>query len=158
MKGYVMNQKEQKLSAGVLNKLLANSSVLLVQTLNYHWNIVGPEFHDYHLLFDKQYNQLFESMDLLAERVRAVQGVALGSMSAMIKAATLKEDATGKVPTPKQMVTKLFEQYEYQVAEYRDAIKLLEKDTDDFGTVNMLEELLVKHEKAVWMLRSLLGK
>ena len=152
-----MNQKEQQLSVTVLNKLLANSSILLVQTLNYHWNIVGPEFHDYHLLFDKQYNQLFEHMDLLAERVRAVNGTALGSMDAFLKTATLKED-TGKVLTPKQMITKLFEQYEYQVAEYYDAIKLLEKDTDDFGTINMLEELLTKHEKALWMLRSLLGR
>lgn len=150
-------QKEQKLSAMVLNKLLANNSVLLFQTLNYHWNLVGPEFHDYHLLFDKQYNQLFEYMDVLAERVRAVQGIALGSMSAMIEAATIKEDK-GNVPTPKQMVAKLFEHYEYQVNEYSDAIKTLEKDTDDFGTINTLEELLAKHEKTLWMLRSLLGK
>lgn len=152
-----MIQRQQALSVAVLNKLLANTSVLLLQTLNYHWNIVGPEFHDYHLLFDKQYNQLFEHMDVLAERVRAVQGIALGSMSAMIEAATLKEDK-GEVPTPRQMITKLFEQYEYQVNEYSDAIKMLEKDSDDFGTVNMLEELLAKHEKTVWMLRSLLSR
>jgi len=152
-----MNQKEQKLSASLLNKLLANSSVLLFQTLNYHWNIVGPEFHDYHLLFDKQYNEIFEHMDLLAERVRAVGGIAHGSMSALIKAAALKED-TGKVPTPKQMITKLYEQHEYQVEQYRDVIKTLEKDTDDYGSVNMLEELLMKHEKTLWVLRSLLGR
>ena len=141
----------------MLNELLANSSVLLFQTLNYHWNIVGPEFHDYHLLFDKQYNEMFEHMDLLAERVRAVGGVAVASMSGLVKAASLKED-TGKVPTPKQMITKLFEQYEYQIAKYRDAIKTLEKDTDDYGSINMLEELLMKHEKTLWMLRSLLGR
>lgn len=152
-----MTQKEQKLSAMILNKLLANTSVLLLQTLNYHWNIVGPEFHDYHLLFDKQYNELFEYMDLIAERVRAVDGIALGSMSAMIAHATLKEDK-GDVPTPKHMITRLFEQYQYQINEYIDAIKYLEKDTDDFGTVNMLQELLTKHEKTLWMLRSLLVK
>lgn len=149
--------KKQELIVNHLNKLLANTSVLLVQTLNYHWNLVGQEFHDYHLLFDKQYNELFGYLDLLAERVRAVEGIALGSMDAMIKVATLKEDK-GEVPTPKQMVRRLFEQYESQVAEYRNAIKTLESDTDDFGSINMLEDLLMKHEKTTWMLRSLLGK
>lgn len=149
--------KKQELIVNHLNKLLANTSVLLVQTLNYHWNLVGQEFHDYHLLFDKQYNELFGYLDLLAERVRVVEGIALGSMDAMIKVATLKEDK-GEVPTPKQMVRRLFEQYESQVAEYRNAIKTLESDTDDFGSINMLEDLLMKHEKTTWMLRSLLGK
>ncbi|WP_162801736.1 Dps family protein [Candidatus Chromulinivorax destructor] len=152
-----MKQKQQEFIAGYLNKLLANTSVLLIQTLNYHWNVTGKEFHDYHLLFDKQYNELFGYLDLLAERVRVVEGVALGSMDAMIKVATLKEDK-GEIPAPNQMIRRLFEQYEYQVAEYRDAIKALQADTDDFGSINMLEDLLMKHEKTVWMLRSLLDK
>lgn len=144
-------------SQKLLNALLANHSVLLVQTLNYHWNIVGPEFHDYHLLLDKQYNQLFEKMDLLAERVRAVGGIALGSMKEMLQHATLKED-TGKVPAPKQIITNLLKQYEILIEQTRETIDQLESKTKDFGTQNMLEEMIMQHEKTAWMLRSLLGK
>ncbi|MBM17630.1 MAG: DNA starvation/stationary phase protection protein [Epsilonproteobacteria bacterium] len=152
-----MKQKEKKLIAERLNVLVANTAVLLMQTLNYHWNLKGPEFNDYHKLFNQQYDDLFVYLDDLAERVRVVDGIALGSMDAMIKHATIKEDK-GKVPTPQQMIQKLFEQYEYQIAEYRDVIKFLEKDTDDFGSINLLEDMLMKHEKTMWMLRSLLGR
>ena len=150
-----MKQKEQKISIDILNKLLANNAVLLIQTLNYHWNITGPEFHDYHLLLDKQYRQLFDDMDLIAERVRAVGGTALGSMDALLKNATIKED-TGKTPTPNQIITKLFQQNEFFVEQLREGISLLEQDSDDFGTRKMLEDLIERYEKVIWMLKSLL--
>lgn len=152
-----MNKKEQSISIDVLQKLMANHAVILFQTLNYHWNLVGPQFHDYHILFDKQYRQLFEDLDLLAERIRAVDGRALGSMAAILQLATLKED-TGKIPNPTQMVAKLFQQYEYYVEQIRESIEILEKDTSDFGTKKMLEDLIERYEKVAWMLRSLLGK
>ena len=151
-----MNKVEQKVSQTLLNEILANESVLLFQTLNYHWNLVGPEFHDYHLLFDKQYNQIFEDLDKIAERVRAVGGLALGSMKDMGKVATLKEDST--TPKPKQMVINLLKQYEALIEQIRAAIISLDKKTHDFGTINFLEELLTQHEKTAWMLRALSGK
>ncbi|MBI2352738.1 DNA starvation/stationary phase protection protein [Candidatus Dependentiae bacterium] len=152
-----MNKKEQALSVTFLQKLMANHAVILFQTLRYHWNLVGPEFHDYHLLFDKQYRQLFEDLDLIAERIRALDGQALGSMDALLKNATLKED-TGKIPNPKQMVTKLLQQYLYYVEQIRETIGLLEKDSSDYGTRKMLEDLIERYEKVLWMLRSLVEK
>ena len=53
---------ESSISEKILQRVLANHGVLLFQTLNYHWNLVGREFHDYHLLFDVQYKKLFEDM------------------------------------------------------------------------------------------------
>lgn len=153
-----MNGKDKKISVEMLQAIQANIAVLLFQTLNYHWNIVGPEFHDYHILFDKQYKQLFEDMDLVAERIRALEGCALGSMQAMIKGAQIKEDE-GKVPAPKQMVTHLLQQYEYHIEQIREGISYMEdKDLDDHGTRKMLEDLIAEHEKTAWMLRSLLGR
>lgn len=151
-----MTKKDQKISIDLLNRLLANTSVLLMQTLHYHWNIVGPEFNDYHKMLDDQYNMLFADLDLLAERVRAVGGLAVGSMRDMIKHADLKED-TGKLPTSKQMISKLLKQYEKQILEIREGIVELE-ETYDFGSKKLLEDLLEKYEKTAWMLRSLTGK
>ncbi len=138
-----MNKTEQKISQTALNEILANESVLLMQTLNYHWNLTGPEFHDYHLLFDKQYNQLFADMDKIAERVRAVQGNALGSLKNILASATLKEDS-GPAPKPKQMIINLLKQYEMLIEQIREAIIVVDKKTTDFGTINFLE---VAHKK-----------
>ena len=151
-----MNKTDQKISQKLLNELLANEAVLLMQTLNYHWNLVGREFHDYHLLFDKQYNVLFADMDKLAERVRAVGGIALGSMKEMIATASLKEDS-GKQPEPVKMIVNLLKQYELLIEQLRDSITILEK-TKDYGTKKFLEDLIEQHEKTAWMLRALTGK
>jgi len=152
-----MNKNDQKVSQKLLNKILANQTVLLIQTLNYHWNVVGKEFHDYHLLLDKQYNMLFLDLDLVAERVRAVGGIALGSMKNILINATLKEDS-GDVPDAFQMIQNLLQQYELLILQIYEAIVLLESKTKDFGTRKMLEDLIEKYEKMAWMLRALTGK
>ena len=152
-----MQKNDAKISQELLNEILANESVLLMQTLNYHWNLVGPQFHDYHLLFDKQYNQLFADMDKIAERVRAVQGQALGSFKNILATASLKEDS-GKAPKPAQMIVNLLKQYEALIEQIRAAIVTLDKKSTDFGTINFLEELITQHEKTAWMLRSLTEK
>ncbi|MCX5924342.1 MAG: DNA starvation/stationary phase protection protein [Candidatus Dependentiae bacterium] len=155
LKGEDMKSSDKKISQHLLNELLANETVMLHQTLNYHWNITGPEFHDYHLLFDAQYNALFLDLDRIAERVRAVEGQALGSMKDMIKAASLKED-TGEVPAPKQMVKNLLKQYEALIEQIVEGVKKLEKS--DIVTSNFLQDLAAQHQKTAWMLRSLSAK
>lgn len=152
-----MKQKERALSTKQLNVILANTAVLLMQTLHYHWNLRGAEFHDYHLLFDAQYKKLFEDLDLIAERIRAVQGDFLGAMKDMLKFSELQED-TGKLPKPSQMVVKLLQQYEFYIESMREKTALIEKDTTDYGTINMLQSLIESNEKTAWMLRSLTEK
>ena len=152
-----MAQLNFKVSHKILQEMLGNHGVLMFQTLNYHWNLVGREFHDFHILFDGQYKQLFENMDLIAERIRATQGQALGSMKEFVAHATIKED-TGATPEPKQMVVKLLAQYEKMIEHIRDGIETLESKSKDYGTRKMLEDLIEEHEKTAWMLRSLAVK
>src|SRR5205823_6333543 len=57
-----------------LNVLLADTYALFVKTKNFHWHVSGPHFRSYHLLFDEQAKQLFETTDELAERVRKIGG------------------------------------------------------------------------------------
>jgi len=146
-------KNDSKQSEKLLQRILANHAVLLHQTLNYHWNIEGKEFHDYHLLFDKQYNQLFANLDLIAERIRAIDGKALGSMQDHIKHATLKEDR-GSTPKPSKMIANLYVQYEKMIDDMKQAVKELE-NSNDVATRKMLEDLIEQHEKTKWMLGSL---
>jgi len=152
-----IGSQERDMSIELLNGVLAGEFVLLVQTLNYHWNLEGPEFRDYHLLFDDHYKTLFEKIDEIAERVRAVDGRALGSMDAIIRSSTLQEDR-GAVPHPKKMIENLLEQHEALIRQIRIAVNKTAENNNDMGTSNFLTELLEKHEKIAWMLRSLAQK
>ena len=96
-------------------------------------------------------------MDKIAERVRAVQGIALGSFKNILTTATLKEDS-GKIPSAKQMIINILKQYETLIEQIRTTIVILDKKTTDFGSINFLEELITEYEKTAWMLRSLIEK
>src|SRR5690349_17737665 len=71
-----LDEKARQQVVDLLNHRLSDAFVLYVKTLNYHWNITGPEFIAIHLLLDDQYHELAESIDEIAERVRKVGGVA----------------------------------------------------------------------------------
>lgn len=151
-----INEKDLTTSVSLLNTLLADEFVLLVQTLNFHWNLVGPEFHDYHILFDGQYKAIFEYIDAIAERVRALGGTALGSMAHLLAQATLKESSS-VVPSPKEMVKILLDQHEKVITQIRLGINKTGENSYDMGTNNFLSDLITKHEKTAWMLRSLIN-
>jgi starvation-inducible DNA-binding protein len=148
---------DRGISIEILNKVLGGEFVLLVQTLNYHWNLVGPEFHDYHLLFDEQYKRIFNSIDDIAERVRAVGGIAFGTFKEFLSNSPLKEDE-GDLPAPRDMVFNLLSNHEILIRAIREGITETGIENRDMGTNNFLAELIEKHEKMAWMLRSLLER
>jgi starvation-inducible DNA-binding protein len=136
----------------LLNILLCNEYVLLVKTKNYHWNVTGMNFNDLHLFFDKQYGELLEIVDDAAERVRALGNYSFGTMKAFIEYAHIKEH-TGDIPTEKVMIKNLLNDHEIVIKLIRETIKKTIEFSDD-GTNNFLCDLIEKHEKMAWMLRS----
>src|SRR5215510_9326487 len=70
--------REQMIS--LLNQHLADTSDLYSQTKQAHWNVKGPEFFQLHELFDKLADEVEEYIDLIAERVTALGGTALGTV------------------------------------------------------------------------------
>jgi starvation-inducible DNA-binding protein len=148
---------DRALSSSILNTLLASEFVVLTQTLNYHWNLVGPEFHDYHLLFDKHYREIFSLIDDIAERVRALGSIALGTLKEFIHSSRIREDE-GDIPAPRDMVFRLLVNHEVIIRSIREGINLTGENNKDMGTNNFLAETIEKHEKMAWMLRSLLER
>ncbi len=66
--------------SSVLNALLADAFALYLKTKNFHWQISGQRFRDYHLLLDDHASQTFAIADTIAERVRKVGGTTIRSI------------------------------------------------------------------------------
>lgn len=139
--------------ANRLNILLANEFVLYIKTLNYHWNVQGPVFGPLHKLFNDQYKELLDIIDELAERIRALDMHAFGTMKEYIKNATIEEEKPNQYPVPTQMIAHLVHDHDAIITQLRKDIEFTDKH-DDTGTNNFLSELIEKHEKIAWMLRA----
>ena len=66
-------------TAEKLAVVLASTYTLQLKTQNFHWNVTGPNFRSLHLLFETQYNELAAAVDLIAERMRALEAQSPGS-------------------------------------------------------------------------------
>jgi len=138
-----------------LVRFLANTQALTLKTQGFHWNVTGTHFGDLHALFDKQYNELNESRDVIAERIRALQAKSPGSLAEMQRLSTLPE-SSGNLSEP-DMVAALLADNEAMAKEGNELIKSLTAAGDE-ASANMLAERVMAHEKAAWMLRSVLDK
>lgn len=131
--------------------ILANTHILYVKTLNYHWNVENAAFQMYHELFEDQYKQLATAVDDIAERIRMMGRQVEGTLSAFLKAATIKE--AKKNLSAKEMVKDLAQDHEKTIKVLRNVIDISE-EFGDIGTADFLTALLRDHEKTAWFLRS----
>ena len=136
-----------------LSRVLADSYTLYLKTHNFHWNVTGPMFNTLHLMFEGQYTEIWQAVDLIAERIRALGYPAPGSYSQYAKLGTVKEE-TG-VPEANDMIRQLVQGQEAVVKTARKAFTVAEKANDQ-PTADLLTQRMVVHEKNAWMLRSLL--
>lgn len=146
-----MNEKESHKVAEALAKVLADVYLLYTKTQNYHWNYTGPEFYSLHLLFEKQYEDLAESVDEIAERIRALGHVVEGTMRAFLKRSTLKED--DKPIHSSKMLAQLLADHRTIINELRKLSDLAERSGDP-ATTDLMGRRLNAHEKFAWMLES----
>ena len=136
----------------LLTKVLANQHVLYIKTRNFHWNVAGDSFMEYHLLFEGQYTELETAIDEVAERINKLGAVTMGSMKDFLATATLKE-STAKTRDGKAMVKELLADHEAAVRELREDIDKCEDDFKDKGTADFLTGLMQAHETIAWKLR-----
>jgi len=140
---------------GLLNNLLSDEYVLYTKSRNYHWNVVGPQFHDLHKFFEGQYEELNVIVDDVAERVRSLGGRPESTLAGFLQHATLREMAVGELGAM-EMVRNLLHDHESVIRSLRrDSEVCLEKHHDS-GTNDFLVGLMEQHEKMAWMLRSCL--
>lgn len=103
-----LSEKERAAIAKGLSHLLADTYTLYLTTHNFHWNVTGPMFNTLHNMFMLQYTELWNAVDPVAERIRALGHPAPGSYAQFGKLATVP-DAPAKPPKALEMVRILVE-------------------------------------------------
>lgn len=147
-----IKEKDTAAVAEILNKLLADENVLYTKVRNAHWNIEGPDFHAQHLFFETIYDALAETIDEIAERVRAIGHFAAGSLKEFLELTQLSEDKPAKNDS-QSYIKALLNDFESVIISIREDIDKVEKH-GDAGTEDFLVGILESHEKTAWMLRS----
>lgn len=149
-----VNEETRKVGEA-LSSVLADTFTLYLKTHNFHWNVVGPMFHTLHLMFEEQYNELWLAGDAIAERIRALGSVAPGSYREFSKLTYLREPE-GVLSAP-EMIAELLRDHEMTARTARWALSVA-RTAIDAPTEDLLTQRLIAHEKAAWMLRSLLAE
>jgi starvation-inducible DNA-binding protein len=152
-----ISQKNRQGVANILAKVLADQYVLYTKTRNYHWNVTGEDFSQYHKLFEEQYDALAEDIDDVAERIRALGEKTPATLSEFTKLARLKEHPR-KYPKASAMIANLLSDHETIIRNLRKDIEICDDKYDDEGTEDFLTQLMEKHEKTAWMLRAILER
>ena len=138
-----------------LSKLLADTYVLYLKTHSFHWNVEGPMFQTLHQMFMEQYTEIWNAIDLIAERIRSLGEYAPGTYREYARLTRIKE--TEGVPRAEEMIKLLIEGQEAVVRTAREALEVAE-EANDQPTLDLLTQRMQIHEKNAWMLRSLLKK
>ena len=140
-----------------LSQVLADTYVVYLKTQNYHWNVVGENFYSLHLLFEKQYQELAEAIDEVAERIRALGSLAPATFGEYAALSHLKStpppSAADGSSRAEQMLMNLVDDHQAIVDSLKEFISALEKAMDP-ATVDLLTERLRAHEKMAWFLKS----
>jgi starvation-inducible DNA-binding protein len=148
-----ISDKDRAKIADALSRMLADSYILYLKTHNFHWNVTGPMFQTLHIMFMTQYTELWNALDLIAERIRSLGHAAPGSYKRYVELSSIDEEEG--VPGAQDMIRQLVAGQEAVARTARAAFKVAD-DADDQPTADLLTQRMEVHEKNAWMLRSLL--
>jgi starvation-inducible DNA-binding protein len=140
----------------LLNQTLAATLDLKTQTKQAHWNVKGMDFYQLHELFDEMATELEEYVDMVAERVTALGGMALGTARIAAAESILPEydlDAVGGV----EHITALADRYAAYAKHLREAIDTSDS-WEDADTADLYTEISRTIDKRLWFLEAHLVK
>ncbi|MFN8380172.1 MAG: DNA starvation/stationary phase protection protein [Anaerolineae bacterium] len=151
-KGLGLSDSTRQSSVDILTTALASTFTLYTKTRKFHWNVKGPQFIVLHKLFESQYEALDEAMDALAERVRQLGGIAIGTLEELQEHSFIQE-TPGVNPNALGMVAELLADHETVIRHLRVDIESTTTN-GDAGTADFLTGLMEDHEKTAWFLRA----
>jgi starvation-inducible DNA-binding protein len=150
----ISTDETQQLADG-LSRALAETYVLYLKTQSFHWNVVGPLFYGLHKMTEEQYQDLADAVDELAERIRALGHPAPASFAEFLELSAVKEGSKN-IPV-RQTIDVLVADHETVSRSFRKTVELAAQ-IGDVVTADLLTARIQAHEKAAWMLRSIIAQ
>lgn len=135
-----------------LNALLADSYALYLKSKNYHWHVKGPNFRDFHLLFDEHAAQILAATDLIAERVRKNGATTLRSISDIARRQTIADDDAANVDA--ETMVKTLAADNRTLLEQLRLVKAAAEDGGDLATSGLVDGWIDETEQRVWFLEA----
>jgi starvation-inducible DNA-binding protein len=133
----------------VLNKQVANFSVLFTKLHHFHWYVTGPQFYQLHAKFEEFYDEVNELYDAFAERLLMIGGYPVSNLKGYLAITSLKE-ASG-TEKPEEMVKHILDDFKLIAIELKEALKI-SQDLGDEVTADLIIGTLSSFEKHIWML------
>ena len=137
--------------AEALKVALADTFAFYLKAHNFHWNVTGPDFAQYHSFLGDLWEEVFSGVDLIAEGIRTLDAFAPGSFTRYKELATIEDEL--KIPSAMDMLKKLEADNQKVLASLVKAYDLAE-DAKKHGISNFIQDRITAHEKHGWMLRS----
>ena len=131
-----------------LNKLLSDYHIFYQNVRGFHWNVMGSDFFDLHVKFEEVYNQLYENIDELAERILTLGYRPLHAYTDFLKHTTHKEITN--VKDGKECVANVIDGLGMLIVNHREIVKKAD-ETDDIATADLLTKFVGDLEKRLWM-------
>jgi starvation-inducible DNA-binding protein len=138
-------------SVEALNQVLVDTMVLRDMYKKHHWQVSGPTFYALHKMLDKHYEKQAKLVDMLAERIQTLGGVAIAMAHDVAEMTRIERPPRGREEVPVQL-SRLLEAHEQILREARDAAKKAEQLGDQGTNDLLISDVLRTNEKEVWFL------
>ncbi len=137
-----------------LKVILGTNFALYLKSHNFHWNIEGQNFPQYHDFLNGFYSEVFAQTDLIAEHIRYLDSYVPGSMQRFLELADI-EESVDMIPSALAMMAQIKSDNDRFIVHLRAGIVVADQ-ADEPAVSNFLQELLGAHQKKAWMLRSII--
>lgn len=137
----------------LLKAAFASEFSFFLKAANFHWNVEGPDFKQYHALFGDIYGEVYGSIDTFAEELRACRIYAPASFTVLDELSIVECQDT--VPGTLSMIQELLSDSD-TMAELLGKAFVAAEEMGDHGLSNFLADRQDAHRKHSWMLRSTL--
>lgn len=131
--------------------VLANTFCMYLKAHNYHWNITGPDFYQYHAFFETVYTELWGAVDLVAEHIRAIDEFAPGGLDRFKQLSTITDEI--RVVDSQEAIRVLISDNEKVIDSLKEAFKEAEV-AEEIGLSNFVQDRIDIHKKLGWMLKA----
>lgn len=138
-----------------LKVLLASTQSFAIKSQNFHWNVEGSDFPQYHAFFDTLYGDVSDTIDKIAEYVRILGAYTPGSLTRYAELSIIQDQT--KIPRAELMFAETLQDCEKMI---QLVVAMFDEATQERqqGIANYMAELQDLYGKKAWFIRSILKK